>query len=300
MSSNWPNLSDLLHAPGGDTPIGLIGAPLGTGSVSAGRCDLAPEKLRAVLRRVGRYDIDTRRELSAAIGDYGDLSLAGLSIEDCTGPIRGAVKASVAAHPLTLLVGGNNAVTRPGLLGMADALGLPLDRCGLITLDAHFDMRGLEDGLSNGNPVRALREDGLPGANVVQIGLAPFANSKAMHDDAEAGGHLIITARNVREQGIGDAVDRALDRLERLEAILLDCDIDVIDRSQFPGAPGARPGGMQSVDFFTAVRRFAAAPAVRVIDLAEWDPPLDPTDLSALTAGRWLAEVVAGFERRAR
>ncbi len=60
-----------------------------------------------------------------------------------------------------LLVGGNKQVTRPGV----HALGLPLDKVGLITLDAHFDMRGTAQGLGNGNPVRALREDGLPGKN---------------------------------------------------------------------------------------------------------------------------------------
>ena len=37
---------------------------------------------------------------------------------------------------------------------------------------------------------------------------------------------------------------------------------------------------------------------VRLIDLTEWDPPLDPTDLSALTAARWVAECLAGFEAR--
>ena len=39
-------------------------------------------------------------------------------------------------------------------------------------------------------------------------------------------------------------------------------------------------------------------PRVRVIDLTEWAPPLDPGDLSALTAARWLAECLAGFEAR--
>jgi arginase family enzyme len=51
-------------------------------------------------------------------------------------------------------------------------------------------------------------------------------------------------------------------------------------------------------DFFAAVRQLAAHPKVRLIDLTEWDPPLDPTDLSALTAARWVAECLSGFERR--
>ena len=38
--------------------------------------------------------------------------------------------------------------------------------------------------------------------------------------------------------------------------------------------------------------------ACELIDLTEWDPPLDPTDLSALTAARWVAECLAGFEMR--
>jgi arginase family enzyme len=55
---------------------------------------------------------------------------------------------------------------------------------------------------------------------------------------------------------------------------------------------------MQVNDFFSAVRRIAGDHRVRVIDLTEWDPSLDPSDLSALTAARWLAECVAGFENR--
>jgi arginase family enzyme len=55
---------------------------------------------------------------------------------------------------------------------------------------------------------------------------------------------------------------------------------------------------MASHDFFIAARTLAADPRVRLIDITEWDPPLDSTDLSALTAGRWMAECLAGFEQR--
>ena len=82
------------------------------------------------------------------------------------------------------------------------------------------------------------------------------------------------------------------------EAIVIDCDIDVIDRAQFPGGARRATGGMAAADFFYAVRRLASDPRVRVIDLVEWDPPLDPSDLSALTAARWVAECLAGFEMR--
>ena len=292
--AGWPNLSELVSTSRSSAPVGLVGAPLASGSVTPGRCDMAPDVLRDTLRRIGRYDVETGSELHTEIFDHGDAPVADLSIEDATPLVCHKVAASVAMHSLTLLVGGNNAVTRPGVLG----LGLPLEKAGLITLDAHFDMRDLDQGLSNGNPVRALIEDGLPGRNVAQVGLAPFANSKQMHQDALAAGNLVVTMAEVRSEGIADAIDKALAHVAHCEAIVVDCDIDVIDRSQFPGAPGARPGGMAVHDFFAAVRRLAAHPKVRLIDLTEWDPPLDPTDLSALTAARWVGECLAGFEMR--
>jgi arginase family enzyme len=292
--SDWPNLTELLLEGDAAVPIGLVGAPLAAGSVTPGACDRAPALLRQTLKRIGRYDVEIGRALFTPIRDRGDVALAGLSIEDATGPIRDAVAASVEEHALTLLAGGNNAVTRPAVL----ALGEPLARVGLVTLDAHFDMRETDQGLSNGNPVRALMEDGLPGANIAQIGLASFANTAKMHRDALAAGNRVISIEEVQRDGIRTTTELAIAHLAACDHIVVDCDIDVIDRAQMPGAPGARPGGMHVSDFFWAVRRLARDPRVRIIDLTEWDPSLDPSDLSALTAARWLAECVAGFESR--
>jgi arginase family enzyme len=291
--AGWPNLCDLI-ARDADAPVGLLGVPLAAGSVTPGSCDQAPLVLRKTLKRIGRYDVETGRELQTQIADRGDVELCGPTIEKATPKIRDAIAASVEAHALTLLVGGNNAVTRPAVLG----LGGKLEEIGLITLDAHFDMRDLGEGLSNGNPVRALIEDGLPGANIAQVGLASFANSRAMHEDAIEAGNLVVTISDVRTGGIAHAIERALDHVAHCDALVIDCDIDVVDRSQFPSAPGARPGGLAVHDFFWAVRKLASDPRVRVIDLTEWDPSMDPSDLSALTAARWVAECLAGYEMR--
>ena len=291
---DWPNLAELVKARSGAAPVGLLGAPLAVGSVTPSAYDLAPGVLRATLKRIGRYDVETGRELKTKVADRGDVDVAGLAIEAATAPIRAAVRESSEAHALTLLVGGHNAITRPAVLGLGGAL----DEIGLITLDAHFDMRDTKDGLSNGNPVRALIEDGLPGANIAQVGLASFANSEAMHKDAVEAGNLVVTMGDVRRDGIEQAITRAIDHVAHCDALVIDCDIDVIDRSQMPGAPGARPGGMAVADFFAAVRRLASDPRVRVIDLVEWDPSMDATDLSALTAARWVAECLGGYELR--
>ena len=49
--------------------------------------------------------------------------------------------------------------------------------------------------------------------------------------------------------------------------------------------------------FFAAARRLAREPRVRLVDLTEFDPSLDVSDVTALTAARWVAELLAGFSR---
>jgi formiminoglutamase len=80
--------------------------------------------------------------------------------------------------------------------------------------------------------------------------------------------------------------------------IHVDFDIDVVERSAMPGAPGARPGGVAVQDFFDATRLICAHPKVRSVDLTEFDPSLDVAAISALTAARWACEVLAGFLNR--
>ena len=289
---SWKSIADLL-TDDPDAPVALLGAPMEAGSVTPGRCDLAPETVRRALRRFSTYDLETGDDIGLAVRDLGDVPVRGVSPAEGFRPIREAVLSATAAHRLVMLVGGNNAVTRPA----AHGLGLPLEQVGLITLDAHFDMRDTGDGPMNGNPVRCLLEDGLPGRNLVQIGLAPFANTMKMHEDALAAGAGYFGINECVEDGL-QVLDSVFERLTHVEALVVDFDIDVIDRGQLPGAPGARPGGMPAQMFFDFARHLAADPRVRLVDLTEFDPSLDVSDISALTAGRWVCEVLAGYIHR--
>jgi arginase family enzyme len=288
---SWKSIADLVGPEGG---VALLGAPMEAGSVTPGRCDLAPATLRRTLKRFSTYNLETGEEFEVAVRDAGDVPVQGLSPADGFAPIREAASACTAAHPLTLLIGGNNAVTRPA----AHALGFPLEKVGLITLDAHFDMRDTGDGPMNGNPVRCLLEDGLPGANICQIGLAPWANTRKMHEDVLTAGVGVYSIGDCVRHGILKVLDDALTRLAHAEVLIVDFDIDVIERGHLPGAPGARPGGMHPDMFFRAARQLAAQPRVRLVDLTEFDPSLDVGEISALTAGRWVCEVLAGFAAR--
>src|SRR5690348_17224840 len=100
--AGWPNLSELVSSEHRDAAVGLVGVPLAAGSVTPGRCDLAPAILRQILRRIGRYDVETGRELDTEVADRGDVEVGNRNIEDATPRIIEAIAASTQAHALTL------------------------------------------------------------------------------------------------------------------------------------------------------------------------------------------------------
>jgi formiminoglutamase len=292
---SWFSAADLLTQDAA-APVALLGAPLGLGSITPGRCDLGPETVRAAMKRMSVYDLETETDLSQLrVFDAGDLGVDQLPPAEALAPIVERLAPLTQQHALTMVIGGNNAITRP----CVHALDPALKRVGVLTLDAHFDLRDTDCGLTNGNPIQALLEDGLPGAHIAQIGLLPFANTKKAHEKAKAAGIYVATAAACRSQGLAAIAANALERLAaRCDVIHVDFDIDVIERSAMPGAPGARAGGVSAQDFFEATRLICAHPKVRSVDLTEFDPSLDVAAISALTAARWTCEVLAGLLKR--
>jgi formiminoglutamase len=178
-------------------------------------------------------------------------------------------------------------------------LATPLDRCGLLTFDAHFDLRDLAGGLTNGNPVRALLADGLPGAHIVQIGIQAFANSREYAEVAHQARINVVGADSVHDRGIDAVVGEALDYLERLAGVIyVDLDLDVLDRAFAPAAPGSRPGGLAPWQIRRAARACGLRPKVRVLDLVEIDPERDPEALTSLAAAACLLAFSSGLHER--
>jgi formiminoglutamase len=292
---SWVSIHSLLTSDPGKS-IALIGAPLVRESLTPGRCDLAPDVVRGTLKRLSVYDLESRTDLSSLrISDAGDLPIAARTPAEAFAPLSKRIRELTRRHALTIVLGGHNGVTRPGVHGSAASL----QTTGVMTLDAHFDLRDTDGGLNNGNPIQALLEDGMAGAQISQIGIAPFANTKKAHGKATRAGISVRNLSECFERGFVSVVCEELERLAATsEDIYVDFDIDVIDRAQMPAAPGARAGGISARDFFAAARVIAAHPKVRCVDLVEFDPAMDVNAIGALTAARWCGEILAGFVRR--
>jgi len=292
----WPRANVWLASESPEPELLVVGVPSSRSSLTPSRADLAPLEVRSRLDRFstfhGELDVDFS---TVAVQDVGNWPVSEIDPVPLIGEVM-RLAGDLPAVDLTLYVGGDNAITRP----LAAAETDDLRKLGLITFDAHHDARSLEGGPSNGNPIRGLIEEhGLPGRNVVQIGIHSFSNSDAYHSYCEDAGITTVTVEQVEKIGMRAAVDVAVSQLaSTCDSIYVDVDVDVLDRSFAPACPGARPGGLTVRQLSAGVLRAAAHHSVRAMDFVEVDPTLDVNEMTLDVMAHLLLSAATGFATR--
>lgn len=292
---HWPRANVWLAGEAEKPDLVVVGVPSSQASLFPSRADLAPLEVRHRLDRFSTFHGETGVDLSeVAVTDLGNWPVSEVSMVDLVDEIA-ALARDLPVCELTVFLGGDNAITRPLVSVLADNLS----GVGLLTFDAHHDVRTLDSGPTNGTPVRGLIEEhGLPGANVVQIGIHSFANSSAYRAYCDEAGIGVVTVEQVEQAGIASVVDEALQRLDHCSVIYVDVDLDVLDRAFAPACPGARPGGLTVRQLAEGVRRCAAHPSVRAMDFVEVDPTVDIANQTIDVMAHLFLTAAAGFATR--
>ena len=302
-TGGWPSA-----AHGQDYDLVLLGVPTSRTSLSASQAHETPAAVRQALRRYSSHLVEP-----GAAGDRGSESeqvldelLRIADAGDLPGPdsFEGEAAATAAIADLAsrsrlvVALGGDNAATVPTTLGVAAGAG-ELRSAGLITLDAHHDLR---DGHTNGAPVRRLIEAGLDPHRIVQIGIADFANSRAYRRRAKDLGITVVHRDELHERPLAEIVAEALQISGAGGGpIHVDIDVDVCDRSVAPGCPASLPGGLHAHELRRCVRLLTADPRVRGIDFTEVDAAADaPDGRTVRLVALCVLEAAAGLAARVR
>lgn len=289
----WPRAGSWPASDGEHADAVLLGVPTWRTSLSPTGAHATPAAVREALQRysatlIGPPVIDLNEALR--IADAGDI--AEPDGEDGIAETVARVAELADATRLVIALGGDNSLTYPVARGAGAT--------GLITIDAHFDLR---DGVSNGSPVRRLVEDApeaerIDPTRIVQIGIADFANSAAYARRAAEWGIRVITLDELRRRGIAEVAAEALEiaGAGAESRIHLDIDVDAADRSVAPGCPASVPGGLAAWELRALVRALAADERLVSADLAEVDATVDAADgrtvrLAALCVLELLAAV---------
>ena len=289
---NWTRANTLIATTNPSAKIALVGVPANKGSISPTSADQTPDAIRGALARFSTYS--TSQDIELSEDTFTDLG----NIDSPDGPegvarAHSFVKDLLAKHQLIIALGGDNSIT----YSVASGLWPDLSKIGLITFDAHYDLR---DGQSNGSPVWQLIQAGLPGKNIVQIGIADFANSAQYSQRAKENGITVVTRAQLRKQSIAEVLRKAIEIAGADgREIYVDLDVDVCDRSVVPACPAAMPGGISADELRQAAFLVGADKRVRAIDITEIDSAADSEDQRTVRLGALLVlEAASGFATR--
>lgn len=288
----WARANTLFAKGNAKADFALIGIPAHKTSLSATSAHLTPAAVRDALARYSTFASSSNTDLrNLTCTDLGDIANPDGSTGEAK--VASALKGLLKKHKLIVALGGDNSITYSTAIGLFP----DLSKIGLITLDAHHDLR---DGKSNGSPVWRLIEAGLPGKNIVQIGISDFANSAEYSQRAKDYGITVITREDLRTKSMKRVIAKALKVAgSGGREIYVDLDVDVCDRSVAPACPASVPGGISADEIRQATKLLANDPRVRAIDITEIDAKLDSPDQRTIRLAALLVlEAAAGLASR--
>ncbi|MFH8407489.1 arginase family protein [Streptomyces sp. NPDC018019] len=264
---------------------------------------------QGLLRRLGaleggvvvppRYDLGDWRE-----GD-GDFNAA--AIADYTRRLAARVETHVRAGEFPVLLGGDCSI----LLGAALALRRT-GRYGVAYLDGHADFRHPGNtgrsgpvGAAAGEGTAQITGRGQPDLTGID-GLGPYVRDTDLHilgirDDDEDRSELTglgishRTATEIRQQEPAAVARKVLRDIQNTtpDGFWIHLDADVLDPSVMPAVDSPDPGGLLPAELRELLAPLAASPRCVGLDLAIYDPDLDPEGTGAVLLAGLLESVLA-------
>jgi agmatinase len=289
--------------PGEPADVAILGIPYGVPYPAPGLtagCAEAPSAIRARSQRlsrfIGHHDFDLDGPMlppgsALRLVDAGDVDG-----DPDDGPANAARAASAirdlfAAGATPIVLGGDDSIPIPVLRAYAEHGPI-----WVLQVDAHLDFRhevaGVQDGYSS--PMRRAAE--LPHVQrIVQVGLRGVGSARTEDvADARAAGNRLVTARELRERGVG----ALLEELPPDASVFIAFDCDGLDPSVLPAVSAPSPGGLSYEDAAQLVGGVARRCRLAGAAFTELVPSLDPTGISALVVVRLVMRLIGSHARR--
>ncbi|MCF2138133.1 MAG: arginase family protein [Candidatus Thorarchaeota archaeon] len=277
--------------------VGVIGVPYDLTSSYSPGCRFGPDAIRRATTGVWSHSqpslagISTptaRGFLSKAITleDVGDLEVDLRQPEPAMYDISDAVYRVSQKGTYLLFLGGDHFITYPIVRGLKR--GSP-GEYGLIWFDAHADFYPDYAGykLSHATTLRRIVHDNL----VTPQNIAAHDLRSAIYSQIEellgSGSSWIADLNSFRSA--------VIDIAQRVDAIHITIDLDVLRPEVVPGVAHPESGGLTPDELFEFLRVAFATGKVRSADIVELNPLLDKTGLATITARDVVKEILAGF-----
>lgn len=287
-----------------DAHVAILGIPHGMPYGPPGIANdqsNAPTAVRAVSDLISEpldhWDFDLDGTLldgnDIRIVDCGDIIGDTRDAADHYARAEQAVRSILSRGAVPICIGGDHGVPIP-VFRAYEGRG-PIT---LIQVDAHLDWRDEVNGVREGysSPIRRASDMDWIG-KIFQIGLRGVGSARADEVAAARGyGSELITAYAVHEKGMRSV-------LERIPAggdYYLTIDADGLDPSTMPAVAAPVPGGLSFPQMHSLIHGLEARGRIVGMDIVEITPSRDVNEISAVTAGRLITNLIGAMARSGR
>ena len=258
--------------------IACVGIPMDQSAPTRGGTRFGPQAARKWSHIHGPIHErwETKPYDLCSIIDYGDIAFSGTGGKERCADIYDVYKEFYRRGIRPLSCGGEHTMTRPIAIALGEEKPM-----GLVHIDAHADTGGTPAGMDSFNDNSVFREAVLAGAidpeRTIQIGLRGRAS--CVWDFSNRSGMRVVRADEVHENGIAPIIAEMQDIIGD-GPVYLSVDTDGMDCVHMPGTTLPEPFGLTPLHVRDVIRGMRGMD-VRGADIAELNPPHDPTEASA-------------------
>ncbi len=260
----------------------------------------APAEIRKAsewaCRSLERWDFDLGGTFldgeDIKIVDCGDIPADPLKPGEHYKKAEEAARKVIESGAMLISIGGDHGVPIPVFRALNK-----YDSIDLVQLDAHIDWRDHRNGVREGYSSTIRRASEMSHIDrIFQIGLRSQGSARKEEvDAANAYGAELITASELHDNGIQPILDRIPDD----QKYYITVDADGFDPCVMPAVAGPAPGGITYHQACKLIKGLVNKGRVIGMDIVEITPSKDVNNISSLTAGRLIINLI-GEAIRAR
>ncbi len=269
----------------------IFGVPFDNTSSYRAGSRWAPDAMRQASANFESYnptfDIDL---VDLPIYDAGNLETSA-SVDETLQSLYEAAKGLLNDGKLPIMLGGEHSLTFAMVKACAEFAG---EDFGILTLDAHFDMREEYRGFKHNHACVSRNIFNQVTKNLVSIGIRSGPEEEWIF--ARENNLRYYTADDVESIGMVEVLKEAVESLD-CNRIYLSLDMDAIDPAYAPGLGTPEPFGLSARDVRTAVRTLA--PFSMAFDVVEIAPEYD-SGQAAMLGAKLMREFIASHAKSCR
>lgn len=224
-----------------------------------------PQAMIAASTQMELYDeVFDWLPMSAGIATSPALVYDGLPQEAALQATEQAVAAVLARGQLPVTLGGEHSLTPACLRAVQQHAGF--EPLGLISFDAHADMRASYEGTPLSHACAMRRSLEIPGVSALELGIRSISPEEVTDIREIKPALEIVWAHQLAEMQLGKLLERLPSR------VYVTVDLDVFDPSIMPAVGTPEPGGMGWYDFLRAFQLIAQQKQIVGLDVVELAP----------------------------